>query len=76
MAMVNPKVVAEVVEVSEFPHLAQRYQVRGVPKTVINDKVEVVGAVPEEAFLAHVLKALSKPPPAEAANGDTGQAPQ
>ena len=62
MAMANPKIVAEVVEVSEFPHLAQRYQVHGVPKTVINDKVEVLGAVPEETFLAHVLRALSRAP--------------
>ena len=64
MAMVNPKVVSEVVEVSEFPDLARRYQVRGVPKTVINDKVEFLGAVPEEAFLSYLLEALAKPPEA------------
>ena len=61
MAMTNPKVIAEVVEVQEFPHLAQRYGVRGVPKTVINDKVEFVGAVPEETFLSHIAEALAKP---------------
>lgn len=63
MAMANPKIVAEVVEVNEFPDLARRYQVRGVPKTVINDKVEFLGGVPEEMFLAYLPQALSKPPP-------------
>lgn len=65
MAMVNPRIVAEVVEVSEFPHLAQRYRVMGVPKTVINDRVEFTGAVPEEAFLAYVQQALSDRPRSE-----------
>jgi predicted DsbA family dithiol-disulfide isomerase len=29
----------------------------GVPKTVINERTEVVGAVPEAQFVAHVLQA-------------------
>ena len=50
MAIANPRVVADVVEVSEFPDLAGRYAVRGVPKTVINDAIEFVGNAPEEMF--------------------------
>lgn len=50
MAIANPRVVADVVEVSEFPDLANRYAVRGVPKTVINDTVEFVGNAPEQMF--------------------------
>lgn len=57
MAMENPRIRAEVVEASEFPHLVQKYRVMGVPKTVINDKVEFAGAVPEARFLAEVMKA-------------------
>ena len=57
MAIVNPRIVADVVEVSEFPDLAQRYMVRGVPKTVINDAVEFLGNVPEETFVAHIQQA-------------------
>jgi hypothetical protein len=30
----------------------------GVPKTVINEKVEFVGVVPEEQLLEHVNRAL------------------
>jgi hypothetical protein len=29
----------------------------GVPKTVVNDAVELVGAVPEDELVAHVLAA-------------------
>ena len=37
--------------------LAQRYMVSGVPKTVINNSVQFVGAVSEEAFVDKVLEA-------------------
>ena len=50
MAIAKANVIADVVEVSEFPELANRYAVRGVPKTVINDSVEFVGNVPEPMF--------------------------
>jgi Thioredoxin domain len=61
MAIANPRIVADVVEVSEFPDLAQRYAVRGVPKTVINDTVEFLGNVPESAFVEYVQRANSLP---------------
>ncbi len=38
-----------------------RYQVMGVPKTVIDDRVEFVGAVPEDEFVAQVLEAARLP---------------
>ena len=59
MAIENAHVTADVVEVNEFPHLAQRYAIRGVPKTVINESVEFVGNVPESQFLEHVQRAAS-----------------
>ena len=62
LAMVNPQITAEVVEVQEFPNLAQRYKIMGVPKTVINEGAEFVGAVPDEAFVNAILEALGKPP--------------
>ena len=51
-------VVADVVEVLEFSDLAQAYRVMGVPKTVINDKVQITGAVTEEVLLARLLEAV------------------
>ncbi len=57
-AMESPRVRGEMVESTEFPHLAQKYHVFGVPKTVINETVFVEGAVPEDVFLEHILKAV------------------
>jgi len=59
MAIANLHVVADVVEVSEFPDLANRYGVRGVPKTVINESVQFVGNVPEAVFRQHLERAVS-----------------
>ncbi len=61
MAMASPNVTAEAVEVQEFPDVARQYQVMGVPKTVINDTAEFVGAVPDEVFLNAILQAIGKP---------------
>ena len=58
LAIENEHITADVVEVSEFIDIAQRYQVRGVPKTVVNDRIEIMGAVPEPRFVQEVLKAL------------------
>lgn len=60
MAKESSRVRADVIEVQEFPHLAQMYSVTGVPKTVINDSVEFVGAIPEEAFMQHILLAVGE----------------
>ena len=46
LAMYFPNVRADVIEIQEFPELAQQYQVQGVPKTVINEKGAIMGAVP------------------------------
>jgi glutaredoxin-like protein len=60
MAMVNPQMVrAEGVEAMEFPELANRFNVHGVPQTVINSGAGiVVGAVPEQNLLAEITRAL------------------
>ena len=34
-----------------------RYGVTGVPKTLVDDDVEVMGALPEAEFVAQVLRA-------------------
>ena len=47
-------------EASEFPHLVQKYNVFGVPKTVVNDEVEFEGSLPEPLFLAEVMKATAQ----------------
>jgi predicted DsbA family dithiol-disulfide isomerase len=63
LAIENEHVTADVVEVSEFIDVAQRYRVQGVPKTVVNDRIEIMGAVPEPRFVQEVLKALDQEKP-------------
>lgn len=58
-ALESPWIQADMVESTEFPHLANRFNVYGVPKTVVNETISFEGAVPEEEFLAQVLKAAS-----------------
>ena len=58
LAIENEHITADVVEVSEFVDMLQRYQVQGVPKTVVNDRIEMVGAYLEPRFMQEVLKAV------------------
>lgn len=56
MAVESELVVADVVEISEFPDLAERYAVTGVPKIVINDHMELLGAQHERDLLDAILQ--------------------
>jgi glutaredoxin-like protein len=62
-AMENSNIKADMVEISEFPQLAVKYNVMGVPKTVINESVELVGLQPEEELLRRVAMATRPPSP-------------
>jgi predicted DsbA family dithiol-disulfide isomerase len=44
----------------EFPQLAVKYQVMGVPRTVINEQTHLEGAAPEPMLLAKLMEALRK----------------
>jgi predicted DsbA family dithiol-disulfide isomerase len=59
MAFVSPNITAFAVEATEYPDLARKYQVSGVPKTVVNDTVEILGALPQDAFVEQVLSAAA-----------------
>lgn len=62
LAVASDLVSAEGVEATEFPELANRYSVYGVPRTVIEvaggGEVHVEGAVPETRLLAELRKAV------------------
>lgn len=61
MSMENPAMIrAEGVEATEFPELAQRFNVSGVPQTTINaGMATVIGAVPEKQLLSELMRALN-----------------
>ncbi|OPY91908.1 MAG: NADH dehydrogenase [Syntrophaceae bacterium PtaU1.Bin231] len=80
-AMASDFIRADMVELSEFPHLADHYDVQGVPVTVVNETYRIVGSMPEIDFAREILKALGKPVPEEpaspaAANVTTLEKPQ
>jgi glutaredoxin-like protein len=60
LAMASPHIRATVVEASEFPRLAQRYGIRAVPTTVLDDRMVVTGAMDEAALLEQVLRAAEE----------------
>jgi glutaredoxin-like protein len=55
LAIESDMVKSDVIETSEFPDLALKYNVIGVPKIMINEMVEFVGAFNEDLFAEHVL---------------------
>ena len=61
MAKANPNIRAAIVEASEYPDLVRKYRISGVPKTVVNDEVEVLGALPEAAFVQSALQPFVSP---------------
>lgn len=56
MAFESDKVRGDMVEATEFPQLSMKYNVRGVPRTVINEDHAFEGMMPEEMVLSEVLK--------------------
>lgn len=54
----NDKIKGDMVEATEFPHLSNKYNVRGVPRTVINENTFIEGAAPEQMVLDKVKEAL------------------
>lgn len=60
MAMASERIKADMVEATEFPHLAMKYQVMGVPRTVINETGFVEGMVSEEVLLQHIEQTMKQ----------------
>ncbi len=54
-ALLNENIRADMIEAIEFPHLAQKYNVRGVPRSIINENIIIDGAVSEKQFLEKIL---------------------
>ncbi len=59
MALESDLVTGDMVEAIEFPHVSNKYQVMGVPRTVINENFFLEGAAPEAMLMAKVREALN-----------------
>jgi len=52
----SEKIRSDMVEAIEFPYLAQKYSVMGVPRSIINENDFIEGAVPEKVFVDKVIE--------------------
>jgi alkyl hydroperoxide reductase subunit AhpF len=58
MAIASPMVRGDMVEATEFPQLSNKYQVMGVPRTVINETAHLEGAASESMVVDKIQEAL------------------
>jgi glutaredoxin-like protein len=66
VALESPHISAEVIEANEFPELSQRYQVRGVPTTIIDEKTGFAGSVPDDLLVDTIERVIRPSPLTEA----------
>lgn len=59
-AMESEFIESDVVEMTEFPHLVQKYGIMSTPHIVINEDTSFIGAQPPEIFIEQINLALSK----------------
>jgi glutaredoxin-like protein len=65
LALESDMIWADMVEANEFVPLSQRYAVMGVPKFIINEEFEIVGAVPEDVLVSQVIYAVTHQQPVQ-----------
>lgn len=53
----NDNIRADMVEVTEFPQIAVKYNVKGVPRSVVDEESFVEGSVPEGVLLDKIIEA-------------------
>jgi glutaredoxin-like protein len=58
MALLNSRIQAEMIDVTEFPEVGLDAGIKGVPKTIINGTFELEGALPEDQFIEKIVRAF------------------
>jgi len=58
LALASRLISADCVEATEFPHLSNKYNVYGVPRTLINEVIQIEGAVPEKMLVSELMQVL------------------
>jgi hypothetical protein len=61
MAFSNKHITATSVEATEFMDLSRKFRVTGVPKTIVNESIEILGALPEPDFIDMALQSPDVP---------------
>ena len=63
MAAANPIITADAIEATEFMDLSRKYRVTGVPKTIVNETIEIMGGLPEQDVRASGAGAAGRTEP-------------
>ncbi len=65
LAMASELITASMIESAEFPELAAQFKILGVPKTVVNNTIQIEGAIPDDEFVSRLFLMLAgkTPPP-------------
>jgi len=61
LAAANPHVSAEMVDISLFPFLGEKYGVHGVPRVVINEEPAFDGSLPDDLYVEELLRIAEAP---------------
>ncbi|MFX1483210.1 MAG: thioredoxin family protein [Promethearchaeota archaeon] len=56
-AIINPLITSEMIESLEFQEETQNYEVFGVPKVILNEKVSIEGLPPMDMFIEKLFEA-------------------
>jgi hypothetical protein len=62
MAVASARVTSFIVEASEYPDLVRKYRISGVPLTMVNGTVEILGGRPETEFVRTAVGAAGQRP--------------
>lgn len=60
MAIISPKIKADVIDSTQFRELAQRYRISSVPTTIINNKLVLEGALGLDVLMLKIEQMLSE----------------
>jgi glutaredoxin-like protein len=60
LAIESDHITADVVDVTDFPQLVEKYNILAAPTVVVNETYHFTGALDEERFVEHVLTAIRR----------------
>ena len=59
LAIESPRVKAEIINAGDFTYVSKKYKVEGTPRTVVNEKLDIDGALHESDFMERLMAIVS-----------------
>ena len=56
LAIASDLITVEIIHADDFLAVAEKYKVRGIPMTIVNDQNSFYGALDEEEYINHILE--------------------